>query len=178
MTGRDRELRDHEQELTRLLDELGRVLGRRERLFDGIRRHRNRARMEKITEEAERPFDELGQDELLEGLLRELDLQRNQELELREVVEVLELQRRIEDRLFQELLRYGTGEERILLSTGLDEYFDRRERLFENVETLSLQEMGKQIWEMVRLQNELEDRLYPAVEERLIRIRRERGRSS
>ena len=47
---------DHEQELNRLLDELGKTLGRRERVLEGMKRTRTQARLHEITVEADQAF--------------------------------------------------------------------------------------------------------------------------
>src|ERR687895_1434040 len=86
---------DHEQELTRLLDELGETLGRRERVLEGMKRTRTQARLHEITVEADQPFEGWDQDMLVEDLQRELEHQHAQERELKPVVDVLERQRDI-----------------------------------------------------------------------------------
>jgi hypothetical protein len=48
---------DHEQELNRLLAELGETLGRRERVLEGMKRARTQARLHEVTVEAEQPFE-------------------------------------------------------------------------------------------------------------------------
>jgi hypothetical protein len=44
--------RNHEEELSRLLAELGETLGRRERVLEGMKRTRTQARLHEITVEA------------------------------------------------------------------------------------------------------------------------------
>ncbi|MBA3388645.1 MAG: hypothetical protein H0U02_04660, partial [Rubrobacter sp.] len=91
---------DHEQELNRLLGELGETLGRRERVLEGMKRTRTQARLHEITVEAEQPFEGLDQDMLVGDLQRELDQQRARDMDLERVLELLHRQRDIEDRLF------------------------------------------------------------------------------
>src|SRR5215218_11234889 len=94
---------NHEEELNRLLAELGETLGRRERVLEGMKRTRTQARLHEITVEADQPFEGWDQDMLVEDLQRELEHQHAQEAELQRVVDLIERQRGIEDRLFEEL---------------------------------------------------------------------------
>src|ERR687898_3586882 len=103
---------DHEQVLRRLLDELGETLGRRERVLEGMKRARTQARLHEITVEADQPFEVWDQEMLVGDLQRELEHQRAQELELQRVLDLLQRQREIEDRIFGEMDRHLHGEHR------------------------------------------------------------------
>src|ERR671918_85577 len=97
---------DHEQEMNRLLDELGQTLGRREKVLEGMKRTRTQARLHEITVEADQPFEGWDQDMLVEDLQRELEHQHAQERELQRVPQVTERQRELEDRLFRLIERH------------------------------------------------------------------------
>ncbi len=164
------ELEEHEQKLNQLLGELGQVLGRRERLLDTERRHNNRARMEQIAGEAERPFEELDQDLLAEELQRELERQHDQESKLQQLLDTLSLQRQLENRLFEELERHLLNEHRDRSFEELEKQFEQRERIFESIEFLSLQETRKQLSEAADCQHELEQQLFRVIERHLVRM--------
>src|ERR687889_387363 len=97
---------DHEQELYRLLDELGQTLGRRERVLEGMKRTRTQARLHEITVEADQPFEGWDQEMLVDDLQRELEHQRAQELELQRVLDLLQRQREVDDRIFELIERH------------------------------------------------------------------------
>jgi transcriptional regulator NrdR family protein len=97
---------NHEEKLSRLLAELGETLGRREKVLEGMKRTRTQARLHEITVEADQPFEGWDQDMLVEDLQRELEHQHAQELELQRVVDLLERQRELEDRLFRLIERH------------------------------------------------------------------------
>src|SRR5919106_401945 len=149
---------DHEQELTRLLDELGQTLGRRVRVLEGMKRMRTQARLHEITVEADQAFEGWNQDMLLEDLQRELDHQRAHELELQRVLDLLERQREIEDRLFEELDRHLAQE--------------HRDDLFEDITAGSLEQKRELIPEAMKCQSSLEDGLFKLIERHLTRMRR------
>src|SRR5918992_3366901 len=123
---------DHEQELSRLLAELGETLGRRERVLEGMKRTRTQARLHEITVEADQPFEGWDQEMLVEDLQRGLEHQRAQELELQRVVDLLERQREIEDRLFEELDRHLVQEHRDDLKE-VWRRMERRDAIFEDI---------------------------------------------
>lgn len=170
MADKIRELEEHEQELTRLLDELGRVLGWQERLFEGERRRRNRARMEQITEEAQRPFEQLDQNLLMEGLERELQFQRERERYLRDVFDLLRQRRELEDLIFRRLERYICQEHRDRLFDELQDLLERREKIFGEIEFSSLEKTSQQLSEAADQQRALEGKLFELVERHLIQI--------
>jgi hypothetical protein len=158
--------RNHEQELSRLLAELGETLGRREKVLEGMKRTRTQARLHEITVEADQPFEGWDQDMLVEDLQRELDHQRAQEAELQRVVDLLERQREIEDQLFEELDRHLVQQHRDDLAE-LWRRMEQRNALFESMESGSLEEKRRLIPEAMEYQRELEDRLYRLIEHHL-----------
>ena len=158
----------HEEELKRLLAELGETLGRRERVLEGMKRGRTQARLHEITVEADEPFEGWDQEMLVEDLQRGLDHQRAQELELQRVVNLLEHQREIEDRLFEELDRHLARDHRDDLGTLWRE-MERRDETFEGIASGSLQEKRRLIPEAMERQREIEDRLFSLIERHLAR---------
>jgi hypothetical protein len=157
---------NHEEELGRLLAELGETLGRRERVLEGMKRTRTQARLHEITVEADQPFEGWDQDMLVQDLQRELEHQYAQERELQRVVDLLERQRELEDRLFEELDRHLAREHR----EDLGEVWRRteqRDEVFERMGSGSLQEKRKLIPEAMELQRELEGRLFRLIERHL-----------
>ncbi|HEX2182289.1 MAG TPA: hypothetical protein VHH10_08385 [Rubrobacteraceae bacterium] len=162
---------DHEQELNRLLDELGRTLGQRERLLEGMKRTRTQVRLHEITVEADQPFEGWDQEMLVEDLQRELEHQRAQELELQRVVDLLERQREIENGLFEELDRHLVPELRDDLAE-LWRRMERRDAIFEDIAAGSLEQKRRLIWEAMRCQRGLEDELFKLIERHLARMRR------
>jgi hypothetical protein len=162
---------DHEQELNRLLDELGETLGRRERVLEGMKRTHTQARLHEITVEADQPFEGWDQDMLVENLQRELDQQRAHELELQRVLDLLERQREIEDRLFEELDRHLVP----VLQDDLGELWrrmERRDAIFEDITAGSLEQKRQLIPEAMECQRSLEDGLFKLIERHLTRSRR------
>ncbi len=162
---------DHEQELNRLLDELGRTLGRREQVLEGMKRTRTQARLHEITVEADQPFEGWDQEMLVEDLQRELEHQRAQELELQRVVDLLESQRRIEDGLFEELERHLVPELRDDLG-GLWRRMERRDAIFEEIATGSLEQKRRSIWDAMSCQRGLDDEFFKLIERHLTLMRR------
>ena len=158
--------RSHEEELSLLLAELGETLGRRERVLEGMKRTRTQARLHEITVEADRPFEGWDQDMLVEDLQRELEHQHAQERELQRVVDLLERQRELEDRLFEELDRHLVQEHREELGE-VWRRMEQRDETFERIGSGSLQEKGRLIPEAMDLQRELEDRLFRLIERHL-----------
>jgi hypothetical protein len=166
----DRNL-EHEQELNRLLGELGRALGKRERVLEEMKRTRTQVRLHEITVEADQPFEELEAEMLAQDLRRELENQRAQELELQRILDLLNHQRELEDRLFEELDRHLVPEHRDDLGE-LWRRMERRDQIFEGVESGSLEAKRSLIPEAMECQRELEDRLLELVERHLIRLHR------
>jgi hypothetical protein len=162
---------DHEQEVNRLLNELGRTLGQRERLLEGMKRTRTQVRLHEITVEADQPFEGWDQEMLVEDLQRELEHQRAQELELQRVVDLLERQREIENGLFEELDRHLVPELRDDLAE-LWRRMERRDAIFEDIAAGSLEQKRRLIWEAMRCQRGLEDELFKLIERHLARMRR------
>ena len=162
---------DHEQELNRLLDELGQTLGRRERVLEGMKRTRTQARLHEITVEADQPFEGWDQDMLVEDLQRALDHQRAHELELQRVLVLLERQREIEDQLFEELDSHLVPEHRGDLGE-LWRRMERRDTIFEDITAGSLEQKRQMIPEAMKCQRSLEDGLFKLIERHLTRMRR------
>ena len=162
---------NHEQALSQLLAELGETLGRRERLLEQMKRTRTQARLHEITVEADQPFEGWDQDMLVEDLQRELDHQRAQERELQRVLDVLERQSEIEDRLFEELDRHLAQEHRDELAE-LWRRMEQRDAIFENIGSGSLEEKRRLIPEAMEYQREIEDRLFRLIERHLAQRRR------
>ena len=146
---------DHEQELTRLLDELGQTLGRRERLLEGMKRTRTQARLHEITVEAEQPFEQLDQEALVGDLQRERDQQRARDKDLERVLELLRRQREIEDRFFRELDPHIAPEHRNDLAE-LESRMDARDGIFENIDSGSIEEKWRLVPEVMDSLQELE----------------------
>lgn len=163
-----RENPDHEEELNRLLGELGQTLGRRERVLEGMKRTRTQARLHEITVEAEQPFDQLDQDKLVGDLQRELDQERSRDLDLERILEILHRQRDIEDRFFLELEPNVAPEHREDLA-DLAGRMDGRDRIFESIDSSSIEEKRRLIPEAMKAQQELEDQLYRLIERHLTR---------
>src|SRR5918997_6674723 len=163
--------RSHEEELSRLLAELGETLGRRERVIEGMKRTRTQARLHEITVEADQPFEGWDQDMLVEDLQRELEHQRAHELELQRVLDLLERQRELEDRLFEELDRHLLPEPRDDLGE-LWRRMERRDAIFEDITAGSLEQKRQLIPEAMKRQRSLEDGLFQLIERHLIQMRR------
>jgi hypothetical protein len=157
---------NHEQRLKRLLAELGETLGRRERVLEQMKRARTQARLHEITVEADQPFEGWDQDMLVQDLRRELDHQRAQELELQRVVDLLERQRELEDRLFEELDRHLVQQHRDDLA-DLWRRMEGRDATFERIESGSLEVKRRLIPEAMEYQRELEDQLFRLIERHL-----------
>lgn len=161
----------HEQVLSRLLDELGETLGRRERVLEGMKRARTQARLHEITVEADQPFEGWDQEMLVDDLQRELEHQRAQELELQRVIDLLQRQREIEDRIFGELDRHLHGEHRVELGE-VWRRIERRDTTFDEVDSGSLEEKRELIPRAIEHQRELDDQLFALIERHLARRHR------
>lgn len=161
---------DHEQELNRLLDELGQTLGRRERVLEAMKRARTQARLHEITVEADQPFEGWDQEMLVEDLQRELDHQRAQELELQQVIDLLERQRQIEDRLFEELDLHLAPEHREDLAE-IWRLMERRDTIFEDISAGSIEHKRRLIPQAMEQQRTLDDALFRLIERHLSRMR-------
>jgi len=157
---------NHEQRLNGLLAELGETLGRRERILEQMKRARTQARLHEITVEADQPFEGWDQDMLVEDLQRELDHQRAQELELQRVVDLLERQRDIEDRLFEELDHHLVQQYRDDLAE-LWRRMEQRDATFESINSASLEEKRTLIPEAMEYQREIEDQIFRLIEQHL-----------
>jgi hypothetical protein len=166
----DRNL-EHEQELNRLLGELGQTLGKRERVLEEMKRTRTQARLHEITVEADQPFEELEGDMLVQDLQRELEHQHAQELEVQRVFDLLNRQRELEDRLFEELDHHVVPKHRDDLGE-LWRWMERRDAIFEGIEAGSLEQKRRLIPEAMEFQRKLEDGLLKLVERHLIQLHR------
>ena len=162
---------DHEQVLRGLLDELGQTLGRRERVLEGMKRTRTQARLHEITVEADQPFEGWDQDMLVDDLQRELEHQRAQERELQEVLNLLQRQRGIEDRLFEELDRHLVQEHRDDLGE-VWRRMEQRDTVFDGIDSGSLEEKRRLIPQAMERQREVDDRLFKLIERHLSGTRR------
>jgi hypothetical protein len=158
--------RNHEEELSRLLAELGETLGRRERVLEGMKRTRTQARLHEITVEADQPFEGWDQEMIVEDLQRELEHQHAQERELQRVVDLLERQRELEDRIFEELDRHLAQEHREDLKE-VWRLMEQRDEIFENLRAGSLEEKRRLIPLAIDRQRELEDLLFRLMERHL-----------
>src|SRR5215204_4340424 len=145
---------DHEEELNRLLDELGQTLGRRERVLEGMKRARTQARLHEITVEADQPFEGWDQDMLVEDLQRELEHQRE-----------------LEDRLFEELDLHLLPELRDELAE-IWRSMVRRDAIFESIGSGSIEEKRRLIPQAMECQRGLEDALFKLIERHLALMHR------
>ena len=174
MAHRD-ELREHEQVLLRLLDEMGRNLARQERLLEEIENRHVQLRNAWIQEGADEPFGPPDQQALVNELQRELDRGRDQELELHEILDVLKRRCELEDWLLDELESHLPREHRDQLLRELMGRFERRDRLLEDIELVSFQEKRDRLAETMQLLPELEGLLFEVVERHLVRLHRDGG---
>ena len=169
------ELREHEQVLLRLLDEMGRSLARQERLMEEIENHHVQVRNSWIQQGAEEPFGPPDQQALVNELQRELERERDQELELHEILDVLKRRCDLEDRILDELESHLPGEHRDRLLTDLLGRFERRDRLLEEIALLPFQEKRDRLAETIKLLPELERLLFEVVERHIVRLHNEEG---
>ena len=167
------ELREHEQVLLRLLDEMGRSLARQERLLEEIENRHVQMRNSWIQEEADAPFMLPDRQALADELQRELERGRDQELELHEILDVLKRRCELEDRLLDELEAHLPREHRDQLLMDLLGRFERRDRLLEDIALLPFQEKRDRLAETIQLLPELERLLFEVVERHLVRLHRE-----
>ena len=174
MAHRD-ELREHEQVLLRLLDEMGRNLARQERLLEEIENRHVQLRNAWIQEGADEPFGPPDQQALVNELQRELDRGRDQELELHEILDVLKRRCELEDRLLDELQSHLPREHRDQVPLELVGCFERRDRLLGDIELKSFWEKKDRLAETMQLLPELEGLLFEVVERHLVRLHREGG---
>jgi len=157
---------NHEEELNRLLAELGETLGRRERVLEGMKRTRTQARLHEITVEADQPFEGWDQDMLVEDLQRELEHQHAQEAELQRVVDLIERQCGIEDRLFEELDAHLAQEHRDDLGE-VWRLMEQRDEILQNINAGSLEDRRRLIPRAMEHQREVEARMYKLIERHL-----------
>ena len=169
------ELREHEQVLLRLLDEMGRSLARQERLLEEIENQHIQIRNSWIQEGAQEPFGPPDQQALVNELQRELERGRDQELELHEILDVLKRRCELEDRLLDELETHLPREHRDQVPLDLVGCFERRDRLLGDIELKSFREKGDRLAETIQLLPELEKLLFEVVERHLVRLHREGG---
>jgi hypothetical protein len=167
------ELREHEQVLLRLLDEMGRSLARQERLLEEIENQHIQIRNSWIQEGAQEPFGPPDQQALVNELQRELERGRDQELELHEILDVLKRRCELEDRLLDELEFHLPREHRDQLLRDLLGRFERRDRLLEDIALLPFQEKRDRLAETIQLLPELEGLLFEVVERHLVRLHNE-----
>jgi hypothetical protein len=169
------DLREHEQVLLRLLDEMGRSLARQERLLEEIENRHVQMRNSWIQEGADGPFTLPDQQALADELQRELERGRDQELELHEILDVLKRRCELEDRLLDELESHLPREHRDQFPLELVDCFERRDRLLGDVELKSFREKRDRLAETMQLLPDLEGLLFEAVERHLVRLHREGG---
>lgn len=156
---------DHEQNVLQLLDEMGRTLARREKLFEEIEGRHAQVRNSWVQGTAEQTPD---QDTLASELQWELDRQREQELELHEILDVLQLQRELEDRFMQELEPHLVQEHRDRIYDELKGMFERRDELFDGAGLMEFGEKRDRIKEIIPYLNALEEALSRLVERHLV----------
>jgi hypothetical protein len=169
------DLREHEQVLLRLLDEMGRSLARQERLLEEIENRHVQMRNSWIQEGADGPFMLTDQQALADELQRELERGRDQELELHEILDVLKRRCELEDRLLDELESHLPRVHRDHLLLELVGCFERRDRLLGDIELKSFREKRDRLAETMQLLPELEGLLFEVVERHLVRLHREGG---
>ena len=167
------ELREHEQVLLRLLDEMGRSLARQERLLEEIENQHIQIRNAWIQEGAQEPLGPPDQQALVNELQRELERGRDQELELHEILDVLKGRCELEDRLLDELETHLPREHRDQVPLDLVGCFERRDRLLGDIELKSFREKGDRLAETIQLLPELESLLFEVVERHLVRLHNE-----
>ena len=167
------DLREHEQVLLRLLDEMGRSLARQERLLEEIENQHVQIRNSWIQEGAEEPFGPPDQQALVNELQRELERGRVQELELHEILDVLKRRCELEDRLLDELESHLPREHRDQVPLELVGCFERRDRLLGDIELKSFREKRDRLAETIQLLPELERLLFEVVERHLVRFHNE-----
>jgi hypothetical protein len=169
------DLREHEQVLLRLLDEMGRSFARQERLLEEIENRHVQVRNSWIQEGADGPFMVPNRHELADELQRELERGRDQELELHEILDVLKLRCGLEDRLLDELESHLPPEHLAELPRDLVGYFERRDRLLGDIELKSFREKRDRLAETMQFLPELERLLFDVVERHLVWLHREGG---
>jgi hypothetical protein len=172
---REDELREHEQVLLRLLDEMGRSLAQQERLMEEIENRHVNIRNSWIQQGAEEPFGPPDQQALVNELQRELERERDQELELHEILDVLKRRCELEDRLRHELESHLPREHRDQLPTGLSGRFERRDRLLGDIALRPFQEKRDRLAETMQLLPELERLLFEGMERHLVWLHDEGG---
>jgi hypothetical protein len=161
-------LREHEQVLLRLLDEMGRSLARQERLLEEIENRHVQMRNSWIQEGADGPFMLPDQQALADELQRELERGRDQELELHEILDVLKRRCELEDRLLDELESHLPRDNRDQVPLELVGCFERRERLLGDIELRPSREKRDRLAETMQLLPELEGLLFEVVERHLV----------
>jgi hypothetical protein len=169
------DLREHEQVLLRLLDEMGRSLARQERLMEELENRHVQMRNSWIQEGADVPFMVPDRQELADELQREIERGRDQELELHEILDVLKSRCELEDRLLDELESHLPREHPDQLPLGLVDCFERRDQLLEDIEFESFREKRDRLAQILQLLPELEGLLFEVVERHLVRLHREGG---
>lgn len=163
---------DHEQRLTGLLEELGRTLGKRERVLEAMKRVRTQARMHRITVEADQPFEQMEGASLAEELWREIEDQLARERELEGLTSLLYRQRDLEDALFDELDLHLAPEHRDALLEEAREGFVRRDTVLDGLDTATEKEKRRRIPEVIERQRDLEAKLFGLTERHLVRLHR------
>jgi hypothetical protein len=167
------DLREHEQVLLRLLDEMGRSLARQERLLEEIENRHVQMRNSWIQEGTDGPFMLPDRQALADELQRELERGRDQELELHEILDVLKRRCELEDRLLDELESQLPREHRDQVLQDLLGRFERRDQLLEDIALLPFQEKRDRLAETMQLLPELERLLFEVVERHLVRLHNE-----
>jgi hypothetical protein len=169
------DLREHEQVLLRLLDEMGRSLARQERLMEELENRHVQMRNSWIQEGADVPFMVPDRQELADELQREIERGRDQELELHEILDVLKRRCELEDRLLDELESHLPREPPDQLPLELVDCFERRDQLLEDIEFESFRVKRDRLAQILQLLPELEGLLFEVVERHLVRLHREGG---
>jgi uncharacterized coiled-coil protein SlyX len=161
-------LREHDLVLLDLLDEMGRGLARQERLLEEIEGWHVQARTFRIQAGAEEPTGWPDGDDLADELRLDLELRLEQEAELDRILEVLRHRSALQDRVLDELSPRLAPEHRDGLLQELEDHVERRDLLFEDIESRPFEEKRDRISGVMPLLGELEGRLFRVVERHLV----------
>ncbi len=162
----------HEQNLLQLLDEMGRTLTRREKLFEEIEGRHAQVRNSWVQESADRPLGQLDAEALADELRWELERQREQELELHQILDVVKHQCELEDRVLEELEPYLIPEHRDRLYEELKGQFERRDEILDGVEFGTFPEKRNRILVAMEHLRALEETLSRVIERHLVQRHR------
>lgn len=159
---------EHERNIQRLLDEMGRTLARREKLFEEIEGRHAQVRNFWVQGTADQTPGRLDEHDLASELQWEIDRQREQELELYEILDVLRGQCELEDAFLEELEPYLIPSHRDRLYEELKGMFERRDEILEGVELMSFGDKRDRLREAIEHLRALDEALYRVVERHLV----------